>query len=355
MTIKFKYDENMGMFLTKFKDTGEEISRNLKTTWDFLEKDKEILKKLEEFISGFEELQYVIPTELDKHNITSPWLFLFHEADQELDSIIITLLAGMYKDSIRALRSFLELNITGFYFFTKDDLESFMKWLYGLIKTPRRKVLIDYLKNNNDNFKKLETHAYWSLRVFELYDNLDQYTHTRGKDGSFSRLRNSNKISFEGGTFKRIVFLFSDVVRLVSMGWVATFPLALQPLPLFEKFGFSGPATGFLDISQVGLIKKIFTSQDLKVLTKISDEDKKTIAIVESILSMKNLNAGELNKTLTGYLNCLNKKERAEILSSIKTAKNNAEIVAMITARQKALIRCLIPLVNEILIGVRKS
>ena len=111
----------------KYDNINIDLDKCFKESQEWLDSQVAIREKLTDYFSGFEELQFAIPLEVqgDIKNWNSndgpypfipPWLHVFYESDQELDAIVITCLCGLYKDSLRAIRSLLELNLLGLFF-----------------------------------------------------------------------------------------------------------------------------------------------------------------------------------------------------------------------------------------------
>lgn len=343
------------MFDLKYNKAPDLLNSCLMESAKWFSLRKEIKEKINDYFSAFEELQFATPLNDIEHGFIPPWLYLFNESEQELDSVVVLMLVGSYKDSLRALRSFIELNLLGLYYFTKQDFKEFQQWLSGDIETPRRKYIVDYLLSNNGNIAKLEN-LQWSINIGNLYKELSRFIHTSGRAGSFISLRSGNNLMFSEKGLKYVITKLFESMKLVSMARIANFPLALQPLPMFEKFGFNDPASGFLDNWQVGLIRKIFEDdkRSLMILQQISDSDANTQSVVKEINSKKDLTGDKIAVTLDNYIKSLDPKEQKKLLKNIK-GKDIPCVFAMIKAMQKAFIRVSIPLINESYLNLRNN
>lgn len=342
------------MFDHIYNSTPQKLEIVTRQSIEWIMKHKYIHSKLNETFAGFEELEFIIPSVIDEdHDFIPPWYYLLHEADQELDSAMILLLAGMYKDTLRTLRSFIELNLFALYCFTKNDKKDFRRWLLGEQETPKKSILIYTILKNNPRIALLDKKLRWNKRLCETYKKLSKFVHTQGISNSFISLRNSNTIIFSEMGIKYGIKYLLDVIQIISEGFVANFPIALQPLPLFQKFGFSGPAGGFLDVWQVEQVSKIFPKRHLIKLQSISDHDEEVTSIVESIRSRPDLSKREILESLERALKCF-PKEKDKVYKMMKNGKIT-QAFAMVGAIQKAFLRATTPLLNEYSLGIRRT
>ncbi len=348
----------------EYSTNEKNINECFRLSREWLESHSETKKMLVDYFRGFEEVQYVIPLEAEINAgkpwgscpepfpFIPPWLHVFHESDQELDSVVTTALCGLYKDSLRGIRSLVELNLLGFYFFTKQDYGEFKSWLDGDTETPKRVLLMNYLNQNNANIAALEKIG-WQKKVGALYKELSAFIHTSGKKGSFSTLRVSNTIIFSEQAISYIVDCLIKTIKLMTIGRIAMFPMALQPIDVVRKFGFNGPIMGWLDEPQVEQITKIFADSpnDLEFLRKLSANDPDTQSRVEAVNQTKDLTDVELLEGLQKYIDNLKPEERKSFEESVKD-KTLGYVAAIIGARNKAFMRVVIPVLNEHFLGI---
>jgi hypothetical protein len=339
----------------------EDIAKCLTETEAWLTSNQEQKSRLEKFVDAFEEIQFVTPVEVELSDwnaeepmLIPPWVYLLHESDRELDAVLTSMKCGLYKDSLRGLRSFLELNLMSLYFFITKDRKLFTKWIQGNIETPSRSFLMKQLLAKNPNLKKLDQ-INWAGDVNRLYKELCRFIHTSGAKGSFLQLRFSNSLSFSDGAVRYILATTLDAIQLMIMGRIAVFPTALQAVNLFPKFGFNGPMMGWLDEWQVRMIKVAFDgkAEALKCLQEISDSDTEGRSRVEAIEKLDDLTEEEILDSLTHRLANMNESESEDLLSIIKD-KPFHEVIAIIGARDKAFTRAVIPILNQHMLGLIK-
>lgn len=246
-----------------FKQTkGFESTIEKSKTW--LESHSSIKGDIDKALGGLNQLSFAIPIfggSGDEFTTIQPWHHIFFEADQDLDSAILLLMMGFYKDSFRSLRSFLELNIFALYNFVNEDKRYFQEWLNGKAHTPGVGDMLQKLTERSVDFKTLNEELDWNKEIKSLYKELSGFIHTQGALHTHTSLRNSNTTSFSETGMQTGAELLLRSIRLTAMGFAVNFPMSFQALPLFEKFAFSPPAGGFLDEGQVESVKSIFLDE----------------------------------------------------------------------------------------------
>jgi len=217
------------------------------------------------------------------YNFWSGHTFPLSEAEYELESSVNLALFGFYKQAIYSLRNFLELGLLSIYWNVEDMGHiTIQNWLHSLEDTPfRDKVLKLILRNKN--IEKFNNKTSIIEKITILYKELCNYTHTKGRKYSTSALIRSNVNNFNEKSFIKWLNYFRQAVRVVVTLHLLKYPVGLQCTPIAEKFGLNEPAGGFLNPYQAEQIKKIFNDKILKILQKISDEDKSAVALAKKI------------------------------------------------------------------------
>jgi len=85
------------------------------------------------------------------------------------------------------------------------------------------------------------------------------------------------------------------VTAIVTM-MLLKYPIGMQNLPLWDKFGLNPPAGGFLDESSRPAILAILDEGTKGVLQDICDNDSTVNEIVKNILAMPDLTEEQLKK-----------------------------------------------------------
>lgn len=310
----------------------------------WLKENSQIYNSLNKALLGSNQLQFAIPIfggSGDNFKTIDPWHHVFFEAEQDLDSAILLLLSGFYKDSFRAMRSFLELHIFALYNFVNEDKDNFKNWLEGKNQTPKLYILLQALDDKSEGFKKINKELNWSEEVKLLYKELSGFMHTQGALHTHTSLRNSNQTVFSDEGIKLGSALLLRAIRLTSAGFVVNFPMSLHPLPLFNKFAFSPPAGGFLDDGQVDDIKSIFQDDVAIKLSEISLSNEDSVSLVEGIKSMPDLTEQEVLDSFKKVLESEEfKNSRQDILEMIKNDEFG-KAIAIVVSTQRAMMRAI--------------
>ncbi len=311
-------------------------------TW--LESHGSIKNDIDKALGGLNQLSFAIPIfggSGDEFKTIQPWHHIFFEADQDLDSAILLMMMGFYKDSFRSLRSFLELNIFALYNFVNEDKENFQKWLSGKDHTPGVGDMLQKLGEKSPEFKILDEKLDWNKEVKSLYKELSGFMHTQGALHTHTSLRNSNMTSFSETGMQTGTELLLRAIRLTAMGFVVNFPMSFQALPLFEKFAFSPPAGGFLDEGQVESVKSIFPNEVSKKISDICLANEDANSLADGVRSMPDQTEEEILESLKRTLESNEfKNSKVEILQMIKDGEYG-KAIAFVTATQRAMMRAM--------------
>jgi hypothetical protein len=310
----------------------------------WLESHTSTQNDLDKALSGINQLSFAVPIfggTGDDFKTIQPWHHIFFEADQDLDSAILLLMMGFYKDSFRSLRSFLELNIFALYCFVNEDNTSFQEWLNGKIHTPGVGDMLQKLNEKSTDFRTLNEKLDWNKEVKSLYKKLSGFMHTQGALHTHTSLRNSNTTSFSESGIQTGTELLLRAIRLIAMGFAVNFPMSFQALPLFEKFAFSPPAGGFLDESQVDSVKSIFPEEISKKISIICLANEDANSLAEGVRSMADQTEEEIFESLRRTLESDEfKNSREDIVAMIKDGEYG-KAIAFVTATQRAMMRAI--------------
>jgi len=271
-------------------------------------KVEEVYNKSEEYLNIHEDLRDEIATHLWAYHeigdlipqtIESLWsghFFPYSESYYELENSFELCKRGFYRHSLFALRCVLELGVLGLYF-DKDgqahlDVQA---WLRSDDQTPhfrsclRRLFELEY-------FKQFD--AIFSLRqeVENLYSSLSDYVHVRGYRYSATGQTHANFNRFSESSLYRYVEFMKKVVKSIVTMMLLKYPMGMQDLPLWDKFGLNPPAGGFLDESSQPAVLAILDEDVKEVLQNISDSDPTVNKIVKDILAMPDLTEEQLEK-----------------------------------------------------------
>jgi hypothetical protein len=273
---------------------------------EFIEQNKEIKEKIEEYNWIFRSLFELIPETVE--NFWSGHVFPVTEAEYELECSIVLCKLGFYKHAIASLRNVLELGLLSVYWDIDDKSHiDIQNWLKSMESTPFRKDVFKKLKTNQ-NIKTLDEKQQIFEKTTALYTRLSNFSHTKGF-GYSSRILNkhrSNVNSFNEDSFKKWLGLMRDVVEIVTVFHILKYPVGLQDTPIEQKFGLSGPAGGFIQPHQVERIKRLISKDMLSELQKISDNDLDAVAMAKWVNDRPDITEAE-------FLEQLEKEDKGSI------------------------------------------
>ena len=272
------------------------ISGNHKTHFDQAYKESRLFllsnKKLYNKLSKLFDTCYSIFPEIppsDFESLMKIGYFPFYEANIEIEYAVFLALGGIYKIALEKLRSFLELNIVGIYFLSLDSLEEIgPDWLKGITGTPFFKKTINKIFQNK-NFIKADSEFSFKQELISSYWQLCDFVHTKGQESGHMELSHANFPRFAPVTLKKFINIYAKVTENVAIALALQMPIILQPLPIFNKFGFNPPASGFLESYQVEQIKDLIDKDKLTLLEEISCKDQYVQGVKKQIESMPDL------------------------------------------------------------------
>ena len=265
-------------------------------------------KKSEEYIVGHEDLNNRIAMHLNAYNsiislipetaekFQSGHIFPYSESHYELESSFELCKQGFYKHSLFALRCVLELGIIGVYF-DKDDKAhiEIQGWLRSEDPTPRfRKILTELF--NYKNFSEFDTKFDIKKHIENTYSVISNHIHTRGYHFSSRKQCGSNFNHFNECSFLKYIDLMEKITKDIVILMLLKYPIGMQNLPLFDKFGDSPPAGGFLDDLSYIPVMNILDKDTKETLLDISNKDPDAIGLRDAILAMPDLTEEQIDQ-----------------------------------------------------------
>lgn len=272
------------------------------------EKIEEVYNRSEEYLKDHEDLQDEIATYLWAYNEVSDLVpqtaknlfsghyFPFVESDYELENSFELCKLGFYLHSLFALRCVLELGVIGLYF-DKDDQAHIdvQNWICSEDPTPRFRISLERLFEL-EYFRQFDEKFNLQQEIKDIYSSLSNYVHTRGYSYSATGQSLSNFNRFNESSLLRYVEFMKKVIKSVVTMMLLKYPIGMQKLPLWDKFGINSPAGGFLDESSRPAVLVILDEDAKNVLQNISNNDPTVNGIVGAILAMPDLTEEQLRK-----------------------------------------------------------
>lgn len=271
-------------------------------------KVEEVYKKSEEYLKNHDDLTEIIATYLWAYNeigtlipqtVESFWsghFFPFAESYYELENSFEFCKQGFYRHSFFALRCVLELGVIGLYF-DKDDQAHIdvQKWLKSEDQTPhfrsslKRLFELEYFRQFNGKYPLQQ-------EIGDIYSLLNDYVHVRGYRYSTTGQSISNFNQFNEASLHRYVESMKKIVKSIITMLLLKYPIGMQNLPLWDKFGLNSPMGGFLDESSQQAVLATLDGDTREVLKNISDNDTTVKEIVRHIINMPDLTEEQIRE-----------------------------------------------------------
>jgi hypothetical protein len=282
----------------------KKIEEAYQASEDYLKNHESLVDEIAAYLWAYNEAGTLVPQTVE--NFWSGHFFPFAESYYELENSFELCRQGFYRHSLFALRCALELSVIGLYFDKEDQAHiRIQEWLHSKDPTPFfRNALRDLFSSGY--FKQFDEILPIRENLEEFYSVLSNYVHVRGYRYSTTGQSWSNFNRFNERALIRYAQLMKKTVRSNIIMMLLKYPIGMQQLPIWDKFGFNSPIGGILDESSQEAVLNVLDDSTRALLQDISNSDPDTKAIVESILAMPDLTDGELEK------------QRAELDESMK-------------------------------------
>ena len=257
-----------------------------------MNENEKIVDRINEMLwvhrAGFD----LLPVRLE--NPGSGPIFSIGESEYELECSIHLCKLGFYKHAIIALRNVLELGLLSVYWDIdgKSHID-ISEWLSSNEQTPFRKEIIKVLKKNERIVVFDKAHNIF-MKITDLYHELSDFSHTKGIRFSSRELSRANVNTFNQESIRKWLEFMERVVKVVITPHILQYPIGLQKIDLFSKFGFNPPMLGFLEPHQVDGIRQFLEREIAETLQNICDADLRTKSISQEINAMPDLTDEEI-------------------------------------------------------------
>ena len=261
---------------------------------DYLKKHESLLDEIAAYLWAYNEAGTLVPQTLE--NFWSGHFFPFAESYYELENSFELCKQGFYRHSLFALRCVLELAVIGLYFDKEDQAHiDIQEWFHSKDPTPFFRNALKSLFSSG-YFKQFDERLSLHNDVEDLYSVLSDYVHVRGYRYSTTGQSRSNFNQFNKPALIRYVQLMKKIVKSNIIMMLLKYPIGMQHLPMWDKFGLNSPMGGILDESSQKAVLNVLDESTKMLLQEVSDNDPNTKAIAKSILAMPDLTDGELEK-----------------------------------------------------------
>jgi hypothetical protein len=267
-------------------DNHTRIEETYNQSLKYLKENNKLKEEIEKHLWAYNEIIDLAPITTDT---LDGQFFPCSQSHTDISNSYNLCLEGFYTYSFVALRSVLELGLLGVYFYMESESrEKIRLWLHAKEKTPSFEKMRKSMPNQ-DSFKKFDEKFKLEDRMKTTYETLSNFVHTRGHSNSSFAYNNANFNQFSEKGINKYSNLMFSVISDVVVVMMLNFPIGMQELPLFKKFGLNGPAGGFLEPDQIERVTRIIKPEERAFLQQLSDESEEVKEIVSHIESLPDL------------------------------------------------------------------
>ena len=167
------------------------------------------------------------------------------------------------------------------------------KWASSNEPTPFQNKVIKALKKNERIVVFDKEHSIF-MQITDLYRELSDFSHTKGIRFSATALSKANFNRFNEDSITQWLDLAERVVKIVIAVHILQYPVGLQDIDLFGKFGLNPPMGGFLGSSDQGLIREFLDKEVLVTLQSISDSDPDATLLAQQIHELPDITKDQI-------------------------------------------------------------
>ena len=246
------------------------------------------------------------------------WYFPWTEAEHELSLALNHALLGFHRASYDHQRRGLELILVGSFFISeKASEEEARKWVSSYDQTPMfTKTLKSLAKVRL--YAGLETRTGWVNEIQKFYGALSDISHVRGEQKGFHSIQPSH-FHFNGvpvpeystDALEKALDSFVATIGYIALLIALSNPVLVFGLPLTEKHGINGPASGFFEEGQAELIRALIPERHRDVLVTLAEADPGVVSIRDYFYSLPDLTAEQFKKQIENFDNQM--KELAQV------------------------------------------
>jgi hypothetical protein len=296
------------------------IEDRMKGSLEFIKTEYKNLEQLNLSID-FIEYHQSEAVKADIKQLYTVGYFPATETEMELDHSIKHALIGSYKSAFADLRRALELTLISVYLTSETyDTKKAVEWVMSKSDTPGFSKSLDKLISDG-RFKEFNDKYEWKKHLQEFYWLLSDFSHNKGQLKGYRELNKTN--FFTAGTSAPSInyetletfcdFYIKTVGEIVVM--LALYnPMILVGVPLDEKFGLNGPASGFFYEGQAELVHKLIPDTYKDYFKEMAENDIEIKSVLEYFNSLPDLTEEDIKEQI---------KMQNEFFDNMKSQKEN--------------------------------
>lgn len=280
------------------------IAERMKASLDYI---KTKYKKTDQLNLSIEFISYhqSETVKSDFKQLETVGYFPATETEMELDHSIKHALIGSYKSAFADLRRALELTIISVYLTSEIcDTKKAVDWVMSKNDTPGFSKSLDKLIKIG-RYKEFNDECNWKKNLQGFYWQLSDYSHNKGqlkgyrelnKTRSFINSTSLPSICFE--TLDTFCDFYIKTVEEIIVVLSLYNPMILVGVPLDEKFGINGPASGYFYDGQAELVHSLIPDEYKNYFKELSENDIEILSVVEYFNSLPDLTEEDINEQI---------------------------------------------------------
>lgn len=280
------------------------IEDRVKGSLDFIKtkyKNNELLNLSIDFIENHQS----DAVKADIKQLDTVRYFPATETEMELDHSIKHALIGSYKSAFADLRRALELTLISVYLTSETyDTKKAVEWVMSKSDTPGFSKSLNKLISGG-RFKELNDKYEWKKNLQEFYWLLSDFSHNKGQLKGYIELNKTNlfisgtsapSINFD--TLETFCEFFIKTVGEIVVMLAMYNPMILVGVPLDEKFGLNGPASGYFYEGQAELVHKLIPDSYKEYFIELAKNDIEIKSVLEYFNSLTDLTEQEVKEQI---------------------------------------------------------
>ena len=234
--------------------------------------------------------------------------FPWREAKHDLCGALDQALLGYHRASFDLQRRSLELILVGAWFVSEQTTEEDAHaWMSSKNPTPRFNRMLQGLSKDN-LYAGLEVKTSWVDEVQKFYWRLCNISHVRGVQNGLDAIQPRNA-TFDGWpapkyseeALEKALDSFVDTISYIALLIALSNPVLLSDLPIEEKFGINGPASGFYEEGQAENLRELIPEKHRDVLVNLAKADDHVVSVRDWVSSRPDLTAEQLEKQFDDF------------------------------------------------------
>ena len=242
------------------------------------------------------------------------WYFPWTEAEHELSLALNHALLGFHRASYDHQRRGLELILVGSFFISEkaSEMEA-RKWMNSDDQTPMFTKTLKRLARVG-LYTRLEAKTGWVSEIQEFYWGLSDISHVRGEQKGFRSVQPSH-FNFAGipvpeystAALEKALDSFVATIGYIALLIALSNPVLVFGLPITEKHGMNGPASGFFEQGQAERLRTLIPESHRDAVIALAEAEPDVESIRDYFHSLPDLTADQFQEQIEDFDNQMKK------------------------------------------------